>query len=73
MAGTQVTMLASARLQNGIGYLGPLRNQLVAWLEKCEYESVEQRQGRMSQRNVPNPKAFQRSNYMRVLSSYSLK
>jgi len=28
--------------------------------------------GSMSQRNVPNPAAFQRSNYVRVLSSYSL-
>ena len=27
----------------------------------------------MSQRNVPNPMAFQRSNYVRVLSSYSLR
>ena len=28
MAGAKVTMLASALLQNGIGYLRPLRNQL---------------------------------------------
>ncbi len=40
MAGAKVTMLASALLQNGIGYLRPLRNQLEAWLEKHEYESV---------------------------------
>ena len=73
MAGAKVTMLASALLQNGIGYLRPLRNQLEAWLERREYESVQQMQGSMSQRNVPNPKAFQRSNYMRVLSSYSVK
>ncbi len=73
MAGAKVTMLASALLQNGVGYLRPLRNQLEAWLEKREYESVEQMQGSMSQRNVPNPKAFQRSNYMRVLSSYAMK
>ena len=73
MAGAKVTMLASALLQNGIGYLRPLRNQLEAWLERREYDSVEQMQGSMSQRNVPNPKAFQRSNYMRVLSSYSTK
>ena len=73
MAGAKVTMLASALLQNGIGYLRPLRNQLEAWLERREYESVQQMQGSMSQRNVPNPKAFQRSNYMRVLSSYSTK
>jgi dihydroorotate dehydrogenase (fumarate) len=70
MAGAKVTMLASALLQNGIGYLRPLRNQLEAWLEYHEYESIEQMQGSMSQKNVPNPKAFQRSNYMRVLSSY---
>ena len=70
MAGAKVTMLASALLQNGIGYLRPLRNQLEAWLERREYESIEQMQGSMSQKNVPNPKAFQRSNYMKVLSSY---
>lgn len=73
MAGAKVTMLASALLQNGVGYLRSLRNQLEAWLERREYESIRQMQGSMSQQNVPNPKAFQRSNYMRVLSSYALK
>jgi dihydroorotate dehydrogenase (fumarate) len=73
MAGGKVTMLASALLQNGIGYLRPLRNQLEAWLEKHEYESIQQMQGSMSQKNVPNPKVFQRANYMKVLSSYAVK
>jgi dihydroorotate dehydrogenase (fumarate) len=73
MAGAKVTMLASALLQNGIGYLRPLRNQLEAWLEKHEYASVQQMQGSMNHKNVPNPKAFQRANYMKVLSSYALK
>lgn len=73
MAGAKVTMLASALLQNGVGYLRPLRNQLEAWLDHREYESIEQMQGSMSQENVPNPKAFQRSNYMRVLSSYAAR
>jgi dihydroorotate dehydrogenase (fumarate) len=73
MAGAKVTMLASALLENGIGYLRQLRNQLEAWLEKHEYESIEQMQGSMSQENVPNPKAFQRANYMKVLSSYAVK
>jgi dihydroorotate dehydrogenase (fumarate) len=73
MAGAQVTMLASALLLHGIGYLRPLRNQLESWLERHEYESIRQMQGSMSQRNVPNPKAFQRANYMKVLSSYAMK
>jgi dihydroorotate dehydrogenase (fumarate) len=73
MAGANVTMLASALLQNGIGYLSSLQKLLAAWLEEHEYESIQQMQGSMSQKNVPNPKAFQRANYMKVLSSYSLK
>jgi hypothetical protein len=27
----------------------------------------------MSQRNVPDPTAYERANYMRVLSSYTLR
>ena len=46
---------------------------IIAWLEKHEYESVAQMQGSMSEKNVPNPKAFQRANYMKVLSSYAVK
>jgi dihydroorotate dehydrogenase (fumarate) len=73
MAGAKVTMLTSALFKNGIGYLRPLRNQLESWLELHEYESVRQMQGSMSQKNVPNPKAFQRANYMKVLSSYAVR
>ncbi len=73
MAGARVTQLASALLLHGIGYLRPLRNQLESWMEKHEYESIQQMQGSMSQKNVPNPKAFQRANYMKPLSSYAVK
>lgn len=71
MSGAKVTMLASALLQNGIGYLRPLSHQVETWLEKHEYASIKQMQDSMNQKNVPNPKALQRSNYMKVLSSYS--
>jgi dihydroorotate dehydrogenase (fumarate) len=71
MAGARVTQLCSALLQYGIDYLRPLRHQLEAWMDKHEYQSVRQMQGCMCQKNVPNPKALQRANYMHVLSSYS--
>jgi len=73
MAGAKVTMLASALLEKGIDYLRPLRDSLEAWLEKNEYESIQQMQGSMSQQSVPNPKAFQRANYMKLLSQYAMK
>ena len=46
---------------------------LVRWMEKHEYESINQMRGSMSQRSVEDPAAFERGNYMRVLSSYTLQ
>ena len=39
-------------------------------MEEHEYESIRQMRGSMSQRSVSDPAAFERGNYMRVLSSY---
>jgi dihydroorotate dehydrogenase (fumarate) len=73
MAGARVVAITSALLRNGIGYLATLRNDMLAWMEEHEYQSIRQMQGSMSQRAVADPSAFQRANYVRVLSSYSMK
>jgi dihydroorotate dehydrogenase (fumarate) len=70
MAGAKVTMLASELLQNGIGRLSELLRDLETWLEVNEYESVAQMQGSLSQINCPEPAAFERANYMRILNSF---
>ena len=49
----------------------PLAPPAQSWMDKHEYQSVRQMQGCMCQKNVPNPKALQRANYMHVLSSYT--
>jgi dihydroorotate dehydrogenase (fumarate) len=73
MAGAHVTMMTSALLRHGIPYLEKLEEDLVEWMEAHEYESVKQMRGSMSARSVAEPAAFERANYMKVLSSYSLK
>lgn len=73
MAGARVAMMTSALLRNGIGHLATVRTELLKWMEEHEYESIHQMQGSMSQRAVADPSAFQRANYVKVLSSYSLK
>jgi dihydroorotate dehydrogenase (fumarate) len=70
-AGASITMMASELLQNGIGRIKVLRDGLEAWLIEHEYESVSQLQGSLSQINCAEPAAFERANYMRVLSSYA--
>jgi len=39
-------------------------------MEEKEYESVSQMKGSMSQMAVGDPTAFERANYIKVLSSY---
>jgi dihydroorotate dehydrogenase (fumarate) len=73
MAGARVAMMTSALLQNGIGHMERVRDDLTHWMEEHEYESVRQMQGSLALRSVPNPAAFERANYMRVLGSYRLR
>ncbi len=70
-AGAAITMLASELLRNGINRLQVLKMGLEEWLTENEYESLAQLQGSLSQINCAEPAAFERANYMKVLSSYS--
>jgi dihydroorotate dehydrogenase (fumarate) len=73
MAGAKVSMMTSALLRHGADYPAKLIEDLLEWMEKHEYVSIAQMQGSMSKSNVAEPAAFERANYMKVLSSYSLK
>lgn len=72
MAGARVAMMTSALLRHGIEQLHHVREDLMEWLEDHEYVSVRQMQGSMSRQAVPNPEAFERANYIKVLSSYAM-
>ena len=73
MAGAQVAMMTSALIQNGVRYPRRILDDLTDWTTEHEYESIQQMRGSMSYRAAPNPGAFERSNYMKMLSSYALR
>ena len=73
MAGAACTMSTSALLRHGIPYLEKIEEDLADWMEEHEYESIRQMRGSLSSQSVAEPAAFQRANYMKVLSSYALK
>lgn len=72
MAGANVAMMTSAFFQNGIRHANVVLHELSRWMEEHEYESIQQMRGSMSRRSVPDPAAFERANYIRVLSTYTL-
>ena len=45
---------------------------MLKWIEERECVSVAQMRGSLAQKAVKNPGAFERGNYIRVLSSYFL-
>lgn len=70
MAGAKVAMMTSNLLQKGERIIPAMLADLQAWMQEREYESIQQMQGSMSQKNVKEPAAFERANYMKVLGSW---
>lgn len=70
LAGADVTMTASSIYKKGPGHLRAMLEGVQTWLEEKEYESVAQMKGSLSQKNSPNPEAFERANYIKTLTNF---
>jgi len=70
MAGADAVQMVSALLIHGPERLAQARATLAEWLEEHEYESLAQARGSMSLLKSPNPQAFTRANYMRILNGW---
>ncbi len=71
LVGADVTMLCSVLLRRGISHLQVLEKELLEWMERHEYESVEQLKGSLSQIKCPDPSAFERALYLHALATTS--
>jgi dihydroorotate dehydrogenase (fumarate) len=72
MAGADVTLLCSVLIRHGIKQIAAIERDLVAWLDEHEYESVSQLKGSLSQKNCPAPSEFERAQYKRAISNYTM-
>jgi dihydroorotate dehydrogenase (fumarate) len=70
MAGADAVQLVSTLLVHGPDRMRALRLELEAWMTEHEYTSVRQMRGSMSLRHCPDPMAFERGNYMRILQTW---
>jgi dihydroorotate dehydrogenase (fumarate) len=73
MAGASAVQVVSALLQHGPGHLRTLRTAMEQWMEEHGYESLQQMRGSMSLARCPDPNAFSRANYMRILQSWRVR
>ncbi len=73
MAGASVTFMTSALMKQGPDHIKKLKQDLIAWMDEYEYSSLDQMRGSMSMKNVKDPGAFMRANYIKVLQEYPHK
>lgn len=70
MCGANAVQVVSEALHLGVGRFGQLRAGLNDWLDENEYESVRQMHKSMNIQRCPNPGAYTRAQYLRMLQTW---
>jgi dihydroorotate dehydrogenase (fumarate) len=70
MAGAHVTQMVSALLMHGPTHLRTVLDDLAAWLQAHEWNSLASMRGNMNLAKVPDPDAYERANYMLMLQGW---
>jgi dihydroorotate dehydrogenase (fumarate) len=69
MAGADAVQIVSALMKEGPRTLTRIRDELARWGAEHGYESIREMRGAASLARCPNPRAFERGNYLQILRS----
>jgi dihydroorotate dehydrogenase (fumarate) len=72
MAGADVLQVVSLVLRHGPQALETLIKDFTRWMEEHDYNDAAEMRGCLSHRNSPDPAAFERANYLRVLQLWKV-
>jgi dihydroorotate dehydrogenase (fumarate) len=72
LAGAKVVQLASALVKSGIPYLGKMLAAIEEWMDKHGYSSLDEVRGSLSQREIQDPGAFERAQYVHLILSQNI-
>jgi dihydroorotate dehydrogenase (fumarate) len=72
MSGADVLQVVSLILRHGPQALDVLIKDFTRWMEEHDYRDVAEMRGCLSHRNSPDPAAFERANYLRVLQLWKV-
>ncbi len=70
LAGADVVMTTSALLRHGPGHMQVLVRGLTDWLASRQLSSPDAIRGKLSHRNIADPEAYERANYIKVLQGF---
>jgi dihydroorotate dehydrogenase (fumarate) len=70
MAGAHGVQVVSAVLEKGPEHIGTIVAGMKRWFEEHQYESLRQAQGSMNLSRSPNPRIYERANYLKLLAGW---
>jgi dihydroorotate dehydrogenase (fumarate) len=71
LAGASAVQMASAFYKNGISYLNQVLKGVEDWMKSQNYTSIADFQGKLSQKNINNPAAYSRIQFMKYYRGYT--
>lgn len=69
LAGADVVQVVSTLFRNKIEYISVILEELAAWMDEKGYAGLSDFRGRLSKKNNPDPRTYERSKYVKVLRS----
>ena len=67
LAGADVVMTASALYKHGIEHIRAMNQELEAWMQRLQFDSIDAFKGVLSQQSIPDTTAYERANYIRIM------
>jgi len=67
LAGADAVQVVSALYKGGIDAVAEINKDIETWMESKGYQSIEQFQGLLSQKNIKDPQALERQQYIKAL------
>lgn len=68
LAGADTVQIASTLYKNSYDVIGEMLNELNKWMDENEFKSVDDFRGKLSQKNVKDPAAYERVQFMKYFS-----
>ncbi len=69
LAGADATQVVSALYKHGIEYIEDMTTELKDWMQRHEFDSLDDFRGKMSQKNIENPAVVERVQFMNYFES----
>lgn len=68
LAGAQAVQVCSVLYRNGVEYVHELIGEMKKWMEKKQYNAIDEFRGKMSYANLKDPAAYERAQFIKYFS-----